>query len=55
MTKTITQGGRRPGFVVVDVSGYSYAPDGALVSVSVKLDGVQGSPFEVQFSGDDGH
>ena len=39
---------------MVDVSGYSYAPDGALLSVSVKLDGVHGSPYEVQFSGDDG-
>ena len=54
MTKRITQGGSTPGCVVVDVSGYSYAPNGALLNVSVKLDGVLGSPYEVQFSGDDG-
>jgi hypothetical protein len=53
MTKKITQGGSTSGCVVVNVSGYSYAPDGALEFVSVKLDGVQGSPYEVQFSGDD--
>jgi hypothetical protein len=54
MTKTITQGGSTPGCVVVDVSGYSYAPNGALLNVSVKLDGVLGNPYEVQFGGDDG-
>ncbi len=53
MMKTITQGGSSPGCVIVDVSGYSFAPNGALELVSVKLDGVLGNPHLVQFSGDD--
>lgn len=53
MTKTITQGTRTRGCVVVDVSGFSWAPADALEYVSVRLDGVLGNPTEVQFSGDD--
>jgi hypothetical protein len=54
MTKRIWEGGSKPGCLLVDVSAYSYAKGTALEFVSVTLDGVQGKPFEVQFSGNDG-
>jgi hypothetical protein len=52
MTKTITQGGRVPSCVVVDMSAFAFAPGGGLVFVTVRLDGAQGNPIETQFAGD---
>jgi len=52
MTKTVNLGGTGPSCVLVDVSGFAFAPGGALEFVSVQIDGVTGSPIETQFAGD---
>ena len=54
MTKVITQGGRAPSCVLVDVSAFSFASgSGSLVFVSVTLDGGLCNPTETQFSAQD--
>jgi hypothetical protein len=57
MTVTFKVGGSAKTCVLVDVSGYSFAPEltgsNQAELVSVTLDSTFGSPAEVQFSGDD--
>jgi len=52
MTKTVGIAGTAPSCLVVTVSAFAFAPNGALEFVSVTVDGNLGNPIETQFAGD---
>jgi hypothetical protein len=55
MTKTITQGGRVPSCVLVDVEAWAFAPgSGHVQFVRVLLDGIACNPIEAQFAAESG-
>lgn len=46
---TITQGGSKKGCVIVELTGYAYAPNGSVMWVKATVGGVECSPGRVQF------